>query len=172
MEHLFVRVFGGSPQFWLTGGDVLNEHAMPSDSTKLLCRRFKRGGFVRALAGSKMEDFCFLLKKPKMPANVVSHPLLPHLKNKSKKRHFDCLQLCVQTLAHRLLLEPAEVWGLREYLMTDSKACSGQAQSDALVLLKALRLCKDVTSMPEGVATAHTAGETTSLDYSWHGRIG
>ncbi len=52
MEHLFMRVFGGSPQFWLTGGDVLNKRAMPSDSTKLLVDLRKV-----ALAGLKIYDF-------------------------------------------------------------------------------------------------------------------
>ena len=39
---------------------------MPLDSTKLLVDLRQEGS--RALAGSKMEDFCFPLKKPKMPA--------------------------------------------------------------------------------------------------------
>ena len=63
-----MRVFGGSPTFWLMGGDVLNKCAVPLDSTKLLHSRFTQGGFAHALAGSKMEDLCFLLKKSKMPA--------------------------------------------------------------------------------------------------------
>ncbi len=68
MEHLFVRVFGGSPQFWPTGGDVLNEHAMPSDSTKLLVDLRKEVSFC--VGGVKNLDFCFPLKKPKMPARL------------------------------------------------------------------------------------------------------
>ncbi len=32
MEPLFVRVFGGSPTFWLTGGDVLNEQQRTCDA--------------------------------------------------------------------------------------------------------------------------------------------
>ena len=56
--------------------------------------------------------------------------------------------------------------------MTDAKAYGGRAQSEALILLQALRLCKDAPTMPEGAAAAHSAGDTTSLDYPWHGSIG
>ena len=61
MEHLFVRVFGGSPQFWLTGGDVLNERAMPSDSTKLLVDLREEVSF--RVGGVKNPRFLFPAKK-------------------------------------------------------------------------------------------------------------
>ena len=57
MEHLFVRVFGGSPKFWLTGGDLLNERQQSCDAVGFnkIASRFTQGGFARALAGSKMK---------------------------------------------------------------------------------------------------------------------
>ena len=64
MDYLFVRVFGGSPQFWLMGGDVLNEQQQLQDAVRFNKNdsRFMRGGFAHALGGSKMEDF-FSCKK-------------------------------------------------------------------------------------------------------------
>ena len=63
MEHLFVRVFGGSPQFWLTGGDVLNKRAMPLDSTKLLVDLRKEGLLRAHVGGVKNGKFLFPAKK-------------------------------------------------------------------------------------------------------------
>ena len=44
-----MRVFGGSPQFWLTGGDVLNERQRSRDAVGFnkIASRFVRGGLAR-----------------------------------------------------------------------------------------------------------------------------
>ena len=65
MEHLFVRVFKGSPKFWLTGGDVFNKQQRLHDAIGFnkIVSWFVQGGFARALAGLKMEVL-FPQKKP------------------------------------------------------------------------------------------------------------
>ena len=59
MEHLFVRVIGGSPQFWLTGGDVLNEQQRSRDAVRFNknASRFARGGFISHWRGQKSTIF-------------------------------------------------------------------------------------------------------------------
>ena len=109
------------------------------------------------------------------------HPLLAHLEDELKKRLFDLLQLREWICAHGLLLETGDAQGDHwpstppgEKRMADAKAkaCGSTAQSDALVLLHALRLHKDAATMLEGVSVAHMAGKAANLDYSQHGRIG
>ena len=59
MEHLFVRVFRGSPQFWLMGGDVLNERQRLRDAVGFnkIASRFARGGFILRWRGQKSTIF-------------------------------------------------------------------------------------------------------------------
>ena len=59
MEDLFMRVFGGSPQFWLTGGDVLNEQQRSCDAIRFNknASRFARGGFISRWRGQKSTIF-------------------------------------------------------------------------------------------------------------------
>jgi hypothetical protein len=53
--------------------------------------------------------------------------------------------------------------------MRDAKARGGVAQADALLIHHTPSLREDAKTMPEGVAAAHTAGESAGLDYSRHG---
>ena len=59
MEDLFMRVFGGSPTFWLTGGDVLNEQQRSCDAIGLNknASRIARGGFISRWRGQKSTIF-------------------------------------------------------------------------------------------------------------------
>ena len=59
MEDLFMRVFSGSPRFWLTGGDVLNERQRSRDAIGFNknASGFARGGFISRWRGQKSTIF-------------------------------------------------------------------------------------------------------------------
>ena len=74
MEHLFVRVFGGSPQFWLTGGDVLNKQQQSRDAVGFnkIASRFEQGGFILRWRGRKSTIFVSRKKAVDVRREVVS----------------------------------------------------------------------------------------------------
>ena len=59
MEHLFLRVFLGSPKFWLTGRDVLNEQQQSRNAVGFNknASQFAWGGFVQRWRGQKSTIF-------------------------------------------------------------------------------------------------------------------
>jgi len=54
-----MRVFGGSPQFWLTGGDVLNKRQRSHDAIGFNknASRFAQGGFISRWRGQNSTIF-------------------------------------------------------------------------------------------------------------------
>ena len=92
MEHLFVRVFGGSPQFWITGGDVLNERQRSRNAVGFnkIASRFAWGQFVQRWRGQKSKkavDVCW--EEVSMEAAPPLSTQLGFFKGKQKSWIFD-----------------------------------------------------------------------------------
>ena len=74
-------MFGGSPKFWLTGGDELNKRQQSRDAVGFNknASRFAWGGFVQCWRGQKITIFVSAKKAVDVRQAVVRELSVSHL---------------------------------------------------------------------------------------------